>query len=208
MWTISNWQARQKTYNRLGAFSWKKLIWENQHHLLTMYTWVALKENVKSVMALLLTTEMCSNPGFCAGTKEKLPTRASGKLDAETISSWSYDMEGHAKKCVERYCELANKTTQQLYKVATPCMDDHQFKEEENGVSRGIVYSLLTNCSEMSVFGSYWKTWYFVVCEQACACFNKMDQILWQTLGAFDIVHLSHKWIQAILLSGRHSTTM
>ena len=25
------------------------------------------------------------------------------------ISSWSYDMEGHAKKCVERYCELANK---------------------------------------------------------------------------------------------------
>ena len=30
------------------------------------------------------------------------------------ISSWSYDMEGHAKKCVERYCELANKTTQQF----------------------------------------------------------------------------------------------
>ena len=47
------------------------------------------------------------------------------------ISSWSYDMEGHAKKCVERYCELANKTTQQLYKVSTPCIDDHHFKEEE-----------------------------------------------------------------------------
>ena len=29
------------------------------------------------------------------------------------ISSRSYNMEGHAKKCVERYCELANKTTQQ-----------------------------------------------------------------------------------------------
>ena len=39
-------------------------------------------------------------------------------------------MVGHAKKCVERYCELANKTTQQLYKVSTPCIDDH-FKEEE-----------------------------------------------------------------------------
>ena len=47
------------------------------------------------------------------------------------ISSWSYDMEGHAKKCVERYCELANRTTQQLYKVSTPCIDDHDFKEEE-----------------------------------------------------------------------------
>ena len=40
-------------------------------------------------------------------------------------------MAGHAKKCVERYCELANKTTQQLYKVPTPCIDDHHFKEEE-----------------------------------------------------------------------------
>ena len=40
-------------------------------------------------------------------------------------------MEGHAKKCVERYCELANRTTQQLYKVFTPCIDDHHFKEEE-----------------------------------------------------------------------------
>ena len=40
-------------------------------------------------------------------------------------------MEGHAKKCVERSCELANKTTQQLYKVSTPCIDDHHFKEEE-----------------------------------------------------------------------------
>ena len=47
------------------------------------------------------------------------------------ISSWSYDMEGHAKKCVERYCVLANKTTRHLYKVSIPCIDDHHFKEEE-----------------------------------------------------------------------------
>ena len=40
-------------------------------------------------------------------------------------------MAGHAKNCVERYCELTNKTTQQLYKVSTPCIDDHHFKQEE-----------------------------------------------------------------------------
>ena len=61
-----------------------------------------------------------------AGGTKKLPYSAN-----LCISSWSYDMEGHAKKCVERYCELANKTTQQLYKVSTPCIDDHHFKEEE-----------------------------------------------------------------------------
>ena len=40
-------------------------------------------------------------------------------------------LAGHAKKCVERHCELANKTTQQLYKVCTPCIDDHHFKEKK-----------------------------------------------------------------------------
>ena len=61
-----------------------------------------------------------------AGGVEKLPFPQNIR-----ISSWSHDMAGHAKKCVERYCELANKTTQQLYKVSTPCIDDHHFKEEE-----------------------------------------------------------------------------
>ena len=32
-----------------------------------------------------------------------------------------------------RYCELANKTTEQFFKVAAPCIDDHQFQEEEDG---------------------------------------------------------------------------
>ena len=64
-------------------------------------------------------------PIFRATNSEKL--KCSENL---CISSWSYDMEGHTKKCVERHCELANKTTQQLYKVSTPCIDDYHFKEE------------------------------------------------------------------------------
>ena len=42
------------------------------------------------------------------------------------------------------FCALATKTSQQLYKVATPCTDDHQFREEENG-SGG---ELSTVCSQ------------------------------------------------------------
>ena len=61
-----------------------------------------------------------------AGATEKLP-----RLENLRISSWSCDTEGHAKKCVERKCELANKTTRQLYKVSTSCIDDHHFEEEE-----------------------------------------------------------------------------
>ena len=67
-----------------------------------------------------------------AGATEKL--LYSEELGAN-IFVWFYDMAGHAKKCVEFFCEVANKTTRQLFKVATPCIDDHQFKEEEMGSS-------------------------------------------------------------------------
>ena len=66
-------------------------------------------------------------------------------------------MEGFAKKREERYCELANRTTQQLYKVSTPCIDDHHLNEEELKSAR-IVKRMLSNCSEILVLGPCWKT--------------------------------------------------
>ena len=52
-----------------------------------------------------------------AGVTEKL--LGCEELHAKT-AAWSYDMEGHGKKCVERYCDLANKKTEQMYRVSTP----------------------------------------------------------------------------------------
>ena len=43
-----------------------------------------------------------------AGATEMLPGRE--KPHAKTVA-WFYDMEGHAQKCVERYCELESKKT-------------------------------------------------------------------------------------------------
>ena len=73
-----------------------------------------------------LQNHVCFQNFFCGERRKIYRVRKNLR-----ISSWSCDMEGHAKKCVERYCELANRTTQQLYKVSTPCIDDHHFKEEE-----------------------------------------------------------------------------
>ena len=126
MWMTSNWLERNKILIRCGTHSTKKLIWQNRHHSLIVYTWGVLKDNVKLRKDIVDNYRTMFESIFSAGATEKLP--CSENL---CISSWSYDMEGHAKKCVERYCELANKTTQQLYKVSTPCMDGHHFKEEE-----------------------------------------------------------------------------
>ena len=93
-----------------------------------------------------------------AGEVEKLPFPQNLR-----ISSWSYDMAGHAKKCVERYCKLANKTTQQLYKVSTPCIDDHHFKEEEKKSVGELSQVCSQNCSEMLILGKNWTTRYYMV---------------------------------------------
>ena len=138
-----------------------------------------------------------------AGATEKLQYSENRR-----ISSWSYDMEGHDKKCVERYCELANKTTQQLYKVSTPCIDDHYFKEEELKSVGELSKKMLSNCSEMLILGTYRKTWYSMVSEQTCTISHQMDQSLWQILYAFDLLQSTHKWILAMLSCAKHCTTM
>ena len=94
-----------------------------------------------------------------AGGVEKLPF-----FQNLRISSWTYDMTAHTKKCVERYCELANETTQLLYKVFTPCVDDDHF-EKRNEFCWKIVTSMLSNCSAMNIFGTNWKIRYSMVSE-------------------------------------------
>ena len=122
-------------------------------------------------------------------------------LENLSIFLFTYDM-GHAKKCVERYCEKAKKTTQQLYKVFTPCIDEYHFKKEEKKKRLSNVKSILSNCSEIFVFDTYWKTWYPMIIDQTCTIHYKMDQILWQTIMSFDFLHSSCMWMQNLLSCG------
>ena len=49
----------------------------------------------------------------------------------ENREAWSYDMEGHARMCVERFCELAQQSVDQLHRVSTVCVDDNQIKVDD-----------------------------------------------------------------------------
>ena len=83
---------------------------------------------------------------------EKLP-----HSENMSFSLWSYDMEGHAKKCVERYCELANRTTEH----SMPWRPSLQRRRIE--IRERLVKSMLSNCSEMLILGTYCTTWYSMV---------------------------------------------
>ena len=62
-----NWLVKSRVLVRLGKFSWKTLVWENQHHSSTMFIWNALKENARLARILWTISEACSNEGFLPG---------------------------------------------------------------------------------------------------------------------------------------------
>ena len=64
MWMTSNWLERNTILIRCGKYSTKKSIWENQHPSLIMYTWAALKDNVKEAKILWTSAEPCLNREF------------------------------------------------------------------------------------------------------------------------------------------------
>ena len=123
----SNWLERNKILIRCGKYLTKKSIWENKHLSWIMKPGVYSKTVWNKQRYLFTITEPCLNHEF--------PRWELKNYNAQKICV--SDMEAHAKKCVERYCELANRTTQQVYKVSTPCIDDHNFKEEEELKSMG-----------------------------------------------------------------------
>ena len=131
-----------------------------------------------------------------AGAMEKLPdAKAPGETWENTKSSWSYDTEGHAKKCVERYFELANKTTEELFKVVTPCLDDHHFEEEENGSvgELSIVCShIVLKCLYLARTGRPDISWSVNKLARAVTKWTKACD---KRLARLIFVHSLHKWL-------------
>ena len=72
---------------------WKLLILTKQLHFLMTYIWDALNVRENRTKLLLKSREKCSNLFFL------LPQPGLEKPHAKTVA-WSYDMEGHARKCV------------------------------------------------------------------------------------------------------------
>ena len=87
-----------------------------------------------------------------AGWTEKLPFPQNLR-----ISSWSYDMEGHAKKCVERHCELPTRRRNNSTKYLLPASMT-TLQRRRNEICWRIVTCMLSNCSEMLILGTNWKT--------------------------------------------------
>ena len=117
-----------------------------------------------------------------------------------SISSWSYDMEGHAKKCVKRYCDVASRTTQQLHKVSISCNEHNHFKEEQwksVGECSKVCSQIVLTCSYLARIGRPVILW----SVKKLARYNhKMDPSLWQTIISFDLTFTRHVTTNKIVM--------
>ena len=118
---------------------------------------------------------------------------------------WSFDMEGHAKKFVEWCCELTNKKHQQMYKVTTPCLDDHQFKEyelEAVGELWKIYSQIVLTCLYLARFGGPNIQWTVI---QFARAVTKWTRVCDKRLAR--LISYIHHTSQATM-SYAHSTTV
>ena len=106
------------------------------------------------------------------------------KYSSEKITVWSFDMDGHAETCFERFCELAKKDVSSLHKVATRCIDDYQIPPEDSETTWEL--------SAVCVLRLFWNacTWprigrpeFFMVSEYSGTISNKRQQSLWQKVA-------------------------
>ena len=192
MWSILNWLERNRTSITLGQYSWKTL---NEGEPTSFLDHVYLGCTEKRMSDLQgycwWLQKYVRIKDFCRGYRKKCH-KQKPRWNLMPKQYLNGHMEGHGRKCVERCCELTNKTTAIIQ-------------------SRNAMHGwppVYTNCSEMPKLGTYWFTWCPMVREQTCSCSYKMDKSMWQTFGAFDLLHSSHMWVQATLLCGKHSTTV
>ena len=65
-------------------------------------------------------------------------------------------------------------------------------------ICRRIVTSLLSNCSEMLILGTYWKTWYSMVRNLHDR--SQLDQSLWKKIISFDLTFILHVSTNSVVM--------
>ena len=95
------------------------LILTNRHHFLTTFFSDVLNVNANRTKLLFSYSKKCLNHVFVL---EQLKSYLVGKKSHARTVAWSHHMERHAQSCFERYFELVNIKTEQVYIVSSLCL--------------------------------------------------------------------------------------
>ena len=123
MWRTSGWLGREK----IGIYvenSAKEVDLEDPTPLLSR----APRERQKFITHAVKAT---SSDLFRRFTTTIVTNEKQKNKTFQTITAWSYDMEGHAEECAAMCYELAGEGVSALKPAETPCQDDRQSSPED-----------------------------------------------------------------------------
>ena len=128
----------------------------------TMLIWVALNENVNLAKILWTITEMFESKNFCWSYNKASSLWETWCKHSLMVSWWRSSKEIRGK--LLRTGEQNNSTTIQSRNntMHWPPL----IQGRRTGICRRINKSLITNGSQMLVFGAHWWTWYSMAYEQ------------------------------------------
>ena len=162
VWMTSKWLEKKQNMTPCGKKKkmLRNVILTNQHHFLTIYFWNVLNVNVK-LMKQLLNDKQVFELRISAGATEKLPQwkRLTQKCGLNLR---------HGRTCSKMRWAILWTDKQESGAALQSFKSLIGWPSIQAGRTRicwWIVRSLLTNCLEMLVLSTNWKTWHLVVCE-------------------------------------------
>ena len=176
MWMTSNWLERNKTLTDVESTQQRS--WFGRTN---MFLW--------SCILGLYSKTMWNKQRYCRQLENHVWIqnfrRSNWKITMLGNSEYLFMVLWHGRSCQEM-CgtilwvgELNDSTTLQSIHSMHRWPPLQRRRIEIRG---RIVKSMLSDCSEMLILGTYWKTWYSTVSEQTCTIDHTMDQSVWQTI--------------------------
>ena len=186
-WRHQNGGKEAESGHTCERNKWKMLILTNLRRFSSTSSWDVLNVNANQMKQLLKNTQRCLNHMFLQEQRQnytggKIPTQK--QLHGPMI--WK-DMPRSARK------DTANwQKVEQLYKVSSPCLDDHQFKKEElESVEElsEVCSQMVLKCMYLARIGRPDIQWSVV--NKLTRAITKWTSSMRQTIWKTDFIHPS-----------------
>ena len=181
-WMTSKWLEEEKNMAPMWNNWWNLLILQNQHHSLTDHLYLACTQRECKANENIIDQNWEMFESDISATATEKPTRM-----WETSRKNGRVVLRHGRTCSKVRREILWtgkwKNTEQLYKVSTPCLDDHNFKKEELeavGDLSDVCSQTVLKCLYLARIGR--PDILFSLNKLSSS--HKMDKSLWQTLGS------------------------
>ena len=187
MQTTERWQGKLRTCQRCVRNCKSESIWTTLYRSLMKFFFFWMYS----------TSSTCQERNWYE-KRENCPRSWSAQEQSpKYITAWSHDMEGHARKCIERCCELSRKTiAQRSFHIVFGRLPP---ETRRSGNCCRISRDLVSGSIDMLVFSKNWKTRSTLDSWLLGRISHKVERSMRSSIGTSHQLYPSHYQLQTLL---------